>query len=149
MVTDGRHGCIAQSRGRAGTQIAPIPGQYKLIMLTLAGPQVQKLYVAIVEESSRLEDKGFVGPTARQMQVPGKGRRRADGAGLAAEEGRVLTQYTVLARCPERFALLALQPVTGVPMQSRPSNLQHIVANVLTESCEHFGCDSLVRPVDN
>ena len=67
----------------------------------------------------RLEDKGFVGPTARQMQVPSKGRRRAEEAGLAAEEGPVLTQYTVLARCPEEFALLALQPVTGVLMRKK------------------------------
>ena len=99
-----------------------------------AGPQVQKLYIAILEESMRVEDKGFVGPTARQMQVPGKGRRQAEGAGLAAEEGPVLTQYTVLARCPEDFALLALQPVTGVPMQYKSSGLQRISAKVLAKN---------------
>ena len=106
----------------------PTPLQCRLSVLPPAGPQVQKLYIAIVEESERLEDKGFVGPTARQMQVPGKGRGRAEEAEVAAEEGPVLTQYTVLARCPERFALLALQPVTGVLMQGRLSRLQHILA---------------------
>ena len=115
--TDSQHCCVAHSRGRAGTEMAPVLLQCRLIVLPPAGPQVQKLYIAIVEESMRLMDKGFVGPTARQMQVPSKGRRRAEEAGLAAEEGPVLTQYIVLARCPEEFALLALQPVTGVLMQ--------------------------------
>ena len=104
-------------------------------MLPPAGPQVQKLYLAIVEESSRLEDKGFVGPTARQMQVPNKGRWQVEEAGLAAEEGPVLTQYTVLARCPEKFALLALQPVTGVLLQCRLSGSQHLSADVLIKCC--------------
>ena len=101
-----------------------------------AGPGVQKLYIAIVEESMRLEDKGFVGPTARQMQVPGKCRDRAEEAGVAAEEGPVLTQYTVLARCPEGFALLALQPVTGVLIQYRSFGLPHISAKPLRKACK-------------
>ena len=147
--TDSQHCCVAHSRGRAGTELAPVSLQCRLIVLPPAGPQVQKLYIAIVEESMRLEDKGFVGPTARQMQVPSKGRRRAEEAGLAAEEGPVLTQYTVLARCPEEFALLALQPVTGVLMRKNLSGLQHISAKVLAKSCEHSDCDGAVRPSDD
>ena len=116
-------------------EAGPTRLQCRLSVLPPAGPQVQKLYIAIVEESKRLEDKDFVGPTARQMQVPNKGRSRAEEAEVAAEEGPVLTQYTVLARCPERFALLALQPVTGVLMQGRLSQLQHILALSSLEEC--------------
>ena len=100
----------------------------------LAGPMVQKMYLAIVENSERLEDKGFVGPTVRQMQgepvkvkqkqldtIRAKQKRTGAAtarqtqieANVAEEEELVLTQYTTLARCPEKFALLALQPITG------------------------------------
>ena len=100
----------------------------------LAGPMVQKMYLAIVENSERLEDKGFVGPTVRQMQgEPAKVKQRQLDtirakqkqtgaatarqmqieANVAEEEELVLTQYTILARCPEQYALLALQPITG------------------------------------
>lgn len=92
------------------------------------------MYLAIVEESDRLEDRGFVGPTVRQMEgEPAKVKQRQLDtirakqkrtgaatarqtqieANVAEEEELVLTQYTTLARCPEQFALLALQPITG------------------------------------
>ena len=127
--------CSTKQRQGWHSGIARLPLQCRLIMRPPAGPQVQKLYIAIVEESGRLEDKGFVGPTARQMQVPSKGRRRAEEAGLAAEEGPVLTQYTVLARCPEKFALLALQPVTGVLMRCSLSGLQQFLGTGLMKCC--------------
>ena len=77
---------------------------------------VQKMYLAIVEEGDRLEGSGFVGPTVRQMQGEpvSAGRRQGQKVVAKAEDDElVLTKYTTLARCPEKFALLALQPVTG------------------------------------
>ncbi len=78
---------------------------------------VQKMYLAIVEEGSRLAASGYVGPTVRQMQgspAAAPGRKRKQREGLEAEDDElVLTKYTTLARCQEKFALLALQPVTG------------------------------------
>ena len=77
---------------------------------------VQKMYLAIVEEGDRLEQSGFVGPTVRQMQGapdtlgPKQHKREAS---EAEEDELVLTKYTTLARCPKKYALLALQPVTG------------------------------------
>ncbi len=95
---------------------------------------MQKLYLAIVEEGERLEDRGFVGPTVGQMQgLPAT--KFAKGAAKAEEEHLVLTQYTTLARCQEKFALLALQPITGpTPYQYRylpPVLLQEATAGLL------------------
>ena len=77
---------------------------------------VQKMYLAIVEEGSRLAASGYVGPTVRQMQgapaTPGRKRKQRE-ASEAEDDELVLTKYTTLARCQEKFALLALQPVTG------------------------------------
>ena len=86
--------------------------------LLAAGPGVQKMYLAIVEEGDRLEDGGFVGPTVRQMQgaaASSSGKQEQGRMSDTEEEELVLTRYTTLARCPEKFALLALQPVTGQP----------------------------------
>lgn len=77
---------------------------------------VQKMYLAIVEEGDRLEQSGFLGPTVRQMQgapdTPGQKQQQRE-ASEADEDELVLTRYTTLARSPEKYALLALQPVTG------------------------------------
>ena len=93
----------------------------------VSGPMVQKMYLAIVEEGDRLEGSGFVGPTVRQMQGKpvSSGRRQEQKVVPKAEdEELVLTKYTTLARCPEKFALLALQPVTG-----QASQLYLIISN--------------------
>ena len=91
-------------------------------MPLLAGPGVQKLYLAIVEEGERLEDRGFVGPTVGQTQgLPATKTTNSAQAAKAEEEQLVLTQYTTLARCQEKFALLALQPITGLAPCQIPS----------------------------
>lgn len=79
--------------------------------MLFAGPAVQKLYIAIVEESTRLEDSGFVGPTVGQMQGAPTAK-----SGDPDDAEPSLTHYTTLARCPQHFALLALQPITGAPL---------------------------------
>jgi len=87
----------------------------------LAGPMVQKMYLAIVENSERLEDRGFVGPTVRQMQgepakvkqkqldtIEAKQKRTGAAtarqtqieANVAEEEELVFTQCFHCARCP-------------------------------------------------
>lgn len=97
-------------------------------MPLLAGPGIQKLYLAIVEEGERLEDKGFVGPTVGQTQgLPATKMTKAAQAAKAEEEQLVLTQYTTLARCQEKFALLALQPITGLAACQKPSLLPVIL----------------------
>ena len=93
---------------------------------------VQKMYLAIVEEGDRLEPSGFIGPTVRQMQGapdtsgPKQQKRQAS---EAEEDELVLTKYTTMARCPEKYALLALQPVTGeAPPLLRCLRLIHAAA---------------------
>ena len=103
-------------------------------MPLLAGPGVQKLYLAIVEEGERLEDRGFVGPTVGQTQgLPAKTTKAAQ-ATKAEDEQLVLTQYTTLARCQEKFALLALQPITGPAPCQKPS-LPPVLSAALTSCC--------------
>ncbi len=93
-------------------------------MSLVAGPMVQKMYLAIVEEGDRLERSGYVGPTVRQMQgAPAasgrKPKQKQRSAPEAEDDEMVLTKYTTLARCQEKFALLALQPVTGQAFSAR------------------------------
>ncbi|CAL5224831.1 g7583 [Coccomyxa viridis] len=111
----------------------------------IAGPMVQKMYLAIVEEGDRLERSGYVGPTVRQMQgAPAasgrKPKQKQRSAPEAEDDEMVLTKYTTLARCQEKFALLALQPVTG-----RKHQLRKACANVLRAPIVGDGRYALLR----
>ena len=80
--------------------------QYDLWLFHMAaGPVVEKLYEALVEDSPSLAEEGWI-----QGVLPGGGGT----GGRPAQAGQpARTRYRCLRRSRGGFALLELQPVTG------------------------------------